>query len=134
MSSNHHTVTVTTRLDDEGTEDEYRRVESVRFACTAPAGSECRTYPECDCEQFDYNAANTHDTSGHVRVSGRECWLQAWFDNEGAIYSGDDADDMRDDNTPAVDRTGHITESWKWEWVEWSWATPADTDEKGDTQ
>ena len=125
MSTNYHTVTVKTRLDDEGTPDEARSVESVRFNCTAPEGADCRSYPECDCEQFDWNDAKTHDGAGHIRVTGRECFLKGWFDAEGAVYVGPDEDDRRDDYVPAIDRTGLIAVSFTDEWPEWEWATPS---------
>lgn len=125
MSTEYHTVTVTTRLGDAGTPDEERRVESVRFVCTAPEDADCRTYPTCDCERFDYNEAKTHDGAGHPRVIGQECWLQGWFDGESAVYAGDDYDDMRDDCIPAVDRTGSINILFTGdEWPEWEWASP----------
>ncbi|MFC5930901.1 hypothetical protein D6T64_11965 [Cryobacterium melibiosiphilum] len=123
MNSKFHTVTVITKLDDEETEDERRVVDTVTFACTAPADAECRSYPNCDCEWFNWNDARTHDGEGHARVSGRECSLQGWFDNGNAVYEGDDSDDMRDDYVPAIDRTGHITTSWMDEWPQWEWAT-----------
>jgi hypothetical protein len=126
MSDKLHTVTVTTRLDDEGTEDERRRVDQIKFTCTAAADAECRTYPkDCGCERFVWNEARTHDVEGHARTSGNECWMQDWFDCEGAVFTGDDADDMRDDCAPAIDRTGLITTSWMDEWIEWDWAEVA---------
>lgn len=123
MSTKFHTVTVKTRLDDEGTEDERRVVDDVTFACSEPFDAECRSYPECDCERFNWNEAKTHDVEGHPRVTGRECSLQGWFENGMAVYVGDDYDDMRDDCAAAVDRTGLITTSWMDEWPEWEWAT-----------
>lgn len=120
--SKFHTVTVTTALDDEGTPDESRRVESIKFACSAPPDADCRTYPEsCGCDYFEWNEAKTHDVEGHERVSGKDCWLTDWFANEGAVYTGDDYDDMRDDCLPAIDRTGHIVTTNNDEYVEWEW-------------
>ena len=122
MSSKFHTVTVTTKLDGEGTEDESRVVDTVTFACTAPAYADCRKYPECDCERFNWNEARTHDVEGHPRITGRECFIEGWFDSGMAVYEGDDYDDMRDDGVPAIDHTGLITESWMDEWPQWDWA------------
>lgn len=114
-----HTVTVTTRLDDAGTPDERRRVDEVRFVCTAPEDAECRTYPECDCESWHWNEDRTADEDGHPRVTGQECWLQGWFDAEQGVYTGEDGDDMRDDMVPAIDRSGPITATFLDEWIEW---------------
>lgn len=125
--SNHHSVTVTTRLEDEGTDDERRCVDTVKFECTAPDNADCRNYPKCDCESFEWNDAETHDTSGHKRVPGRPCWLTDWFDAPAVVYAGVDADDMRDDYAAAVDRTGPITHEFMYgEYVEWDWAGEGD--------
>ena len=126
LVSNHHTVAVTTRLDDEGTEKEQRVVESVKFTCTAPDTADCHTYPKCDCEQWRWDEGKTHDDNGHERVSGQKCWLIDWFDNDDmAVYSGSDADYGRNDYVPAVDRSGAIsTQFMEVEYVEWSWVTP----------
>ena len=122
-----HSVTVTTKTDDEGTEDECRRVDRIEFVGTAPADEECRTYPEsCGCESFEWNKARTHDMEGHPRTSGNECWMKDWFDAEGAMYDGDDQDDMRDDQVPAIDRSGDIIVSFVEEWIQWDWFTPTD--------
>jgi len=120
-----HSVTVTTTLDDEGTPDECRSVEQVKFTCTAETDAECRTYPDgCGCESFEWNKAGTHDTEGHLRTSGNRCWMQDWFENESAVYIGDDEDDMRDDRVPAINRTGLIIVTYSDEWIEWDWFTP----------
>lgn len=115
-----HTVTVTTRLDDEGTEDECRRVDGVRFTCDADAFADCRTYPDCDCEWFHWDENdNMRDENGHERLPGQSCWLEAWFDNEGAVYVGDDYDDMRDDCVPPINRSGPIEFRCVEDWPEW---------------
>jgi len=121
-----HTVNVTTTLDDEGTEDERRRVDDVRFACTASEDADCRTYPDCDCEAWFWNEDRTTDEAGHVRTPGHECWLAPWFENEGHSYAGEDADDARDDMVPAVDRSGHITVTFFDEWIEWKFVDAAE--------
>ena len=121
-----HSVTVTTLLDDEGTPDECRRVDKVKFTCTAEADAECRTYPDsCGCESFEWNEAGTHDIEGHPRTSGNECWMQDWFENQGAMFEGADAVDMRDDHVPAINRTGLVVVSFVEEWIEWDWFTPS---------
>lgn len=120
-----HSVTVTTAVDDEGTADEYRIVDRVKFTCSAPPEAECRTYPKhCGCERFEWNEARTHDVEGHPRTSGNDCWMQDWFDSEGAVYQGNDGDDMRDDCVPAIDRTGLVIVTFSDEWIEWDWFTP----------
>jgi len=121
MSANPHAVTVTTLVEDEGTEDERRVVDRVTFTCTAPGNDDCRTYPDCDCESWTWNDARTHDQDGHERVPGQECWLAGWFDNEGAIYIGDNYDDMRDDCVPAISRSGPVKTSQGDECPEWEW-------------
>jgi len=130
-----HSVTVTTLVDDEGTEDEYRRVDRVKFTCTAAAEAECRTYPKhCGCEAFEWNEARTHDIAGHPRTSGNDCWMQDWFDSEGAVYVGADEDDRRDDYVPAIDRTGLIIVAFSDEWIEWDWFTPKLTDSETESE
>jgi hypothetical protein len=121
-----HSVTVTTKVEDEGTPDEHRWVDEIKFTCTAAPDAECRTYPEsCGCESFEWNEARTHDVEGHPRLSGQQCWMQDWFDNSpSASYIGDDQDDMRDDYVPATDRTGLIIVTFQDEWIEWDWFTP----------
>lgn len=117
---NYHTVTVTTRADaDPNAEDGSRVVDRVTFVCTAPPDADCRSYPDCDCEAWRWDDSGMHDEEGHARVQGQPCWLTDWFANEGAIYTGDDADDMRDDYVPAIDRTGHISVVSGDEWPEW---------------
>lgn len=123
MTERHHIVTVTTRLDDEGTEDERRRVDEVRFVCTASEDAECRTYPDCDCEYFHWSDDLKTDVEGHLRLTGRECWISGWFDGDGHVYVGADPDDWRDDQVPAVDRSGPIDVrmvSYE-EYIEWEW-------------
>lgn len=125
LATFHHTVTVTTRIVDEGTEDEQRVVDRVTFKCRAAADADCRTYPDCDCESWSWNDAGTHDEAGHERKPGHRCWLADWFDVDGACYVGDDGDDMRDDQVPAVDRSGPITTTWCEDYIEWDWAVEA---------
>lgn len=120
-----HTVTVTTRVEDEGTEDERRRVDRIVFTCDAGPDADCRRYPDCDCETFVYVNDRNEDTSGHERVPGRSCLLADWFSAEGASYVGDDYDDMRDDGVPAIDRSGPIDVSWH-EWPEWTFRETPD--------
>lgn len=118
-----HTVTVTTRLDDEGTEDERRRVDTVTFVCDYPADADCRTYPNCDCERFTHDENDpSRDEAGHVLVAGQRCWLADWFDADGAVYVGDDYDDMRDDCVPPINRSGRIEFRGVEGWPEWWFA------------
>lgn len=137
-----HTVTVNTRLDDEGTEDEVRVVDSVVFTCTAPADGDCRTCPDCDCESWQWDTMTgaigpdgiempTHDIHGHERIPGRECWLIGWFQNNAAIYNGADRSDTRDDGIPAVDRSGPIRVWFIEEWPEWRWLHSSNTSPNG---
>lgn len=115
-----HHVAVSISVDDAGTADEYRRVDTVRFTCTAPADAACRTYPEnCDCERWYYDAAGVPDDAGHIRASGQPCWLTDWFESGMAVYVAADYDDMRDDAVPAIERSGNITISYGDEWPEW---------------
>ena len=133
MTANTHSVTVTTRLEDQGTEDERRVVDRVTFTCTAPDTADCRTYPKCDCESWSWNEAGTHDEDGHARVPGQECWIAGWIDNEMGSYTGADADEMRDDYVPAVDRSGPISaRSIDGEYLEWNWASSPEQEERND--
>lgn len=125
LATFHHTVTVTTRIVDEGTENEQRVVDRITFKCRAAADADCRTYPDCDCESWSWNDAGTHDEAGHERKHGRRCWLADWFDADGACYVGEGADDMRDDQVPALDRSGPITTTWCEDYIEWDWAVEA---------
>jgi len=123
-----HIVTVTTRVEDAGTADESRVVDRVTLACTEPEDADCRNHPTCDCEWWSYNDDKTADESGHERVSGQECLFKSWFENDGAVYIGEDLDDMRDDCVPAVDRSGPVVLAWTGdEWPEWDWAPIFDT-------
>jgi hypothetical protein len=123
-AGNPHTVTVTTKLMfDEDLGHVGPVVDTVTFTCTAPPDADCRTYPNCDCESWTYSESKTRDESGHLRVSGQQCWMVDWFDNGSATYVGLDADDMRDDGVPPIARTGTITRGFADEWVEWDWDT-----------
>ena len=110
-----HRVTVATRLEDEGTPDERRYVDRVTLTCDAVPEANCRMYPDCDCEGWPCE---------HERIPGQECVLKGWFDAEGAVYAGNDYDDMRDDCVPAVDRSGPIEVKWLDEWPEWTFIFP----------
>lgn len=127
-AAKHHRVTVTTRVENAGTADERRVVDRVAFECTAPADADCHTYPDCDCESWSWNDEETADQYGHERIPGRKCWLADWFEADGAIYQGEDADDMRDDQVPAVDRTGQISTYFQDEWIEWEFVNEGQTD------
>lgn len=124
-AENPHTVTVTTGLRYEGTDDERRYVQSVTFTCTAPSIADCRRYPDCDCDVWRWNDAETHDRNGHLRTPGHECWLADWFAGDGHCYTGDDFDDMRDDCVPAIDRSGTITTRFVEEHIEWDFEAAA---------
>lgn len=121
-----HVVTVTTHVEDEGTADEWRCVDRVTFRCSADAGADCRTYPQCGCEYWVYDDAEPSvDQCGHPRVAGQQCWIESWFENDAAAYVGDDRDDGREDGVPAVERSGPITVQMTQEWPEWEWADVA---------
>lgn len=118
-----HTVTITTRVDDEGTEDERRRVDRVSFTCNAGPDADCRRYPDCECESWKWDETGERDRYGHERIPGQKCWLSDWFDAEAACYVGDDMDDMRDDGVPAIDYSGEIeVVSFAAEFPEWVFA------------
>ena len=119
-----HTVTVTVRTEDEGTEDECLTVDSIRFACTAPEDAECRTYPVgCGCESFTFNPDRTEDLEGHKVTSGNKCWLTGWFENDSADYEGEDYDDMHENGVPSIARSGPIKHNWQEDYVAWEWDT-----------
>lgn len=134
-----HTVAVVVETDEDGP-----RVSAVNFTCTAPADASCRTYPSCDCEIFtecddpvlhaedEHTETARHDYSGHPYRSHQECWVQGWFDNGGAIYAGPDAGGMRDDQVPAVVRTGHVAVSFMEDYVEWTWHETPETAPRAD--
>ena len=81
----------------------------TKFECTNPEAA-CHIYPECDCESWADDHASERG-AGHAVVKHDDCWLQGWFDHgsPGAVYSGDDYNDMRDDGIPVgMTRTGRI--------------------------
>jgi len=121
MTPNYHTLTVKMAEADE---DGWRPVEpeSLAFTCTAPPDAECRTYPHCDCESWE--RAGDADQYGHPLVSGQECWLQGWFENNGVEYTGPDAVDGH----PPTERTGAINHEFAYDYVQWDWADEAGED------
>lgn len=123
-----HTVTVTTRVEDEGTEDERRRVDRVVFSCDAAEDADCRRWPDCGCEYWSWDETGDCDQNGHERIAGQRCWLSSWFEADGAVYVGDDYDDMRDDCVPAIDRAGEITTTWVGDWPEWTFVGSSDSE------
>lgn len=119
----HHLVTVKVSH-----EDGHPSFDGIEFACSAPEDAPCRTYPECDCERFDLDEDNPgHDFDGHPFVSGRDCWVAAWFDFasmwDDPPYVGPDKCDDTDCGVPLVARTGHVSivgfddGGPEWEWA-----------------
>lgn len=133
----HHVVTVEIIHDEP----------HVKFECSAPEDGPCRTYPRtavgpdwdgCECEVWfecdeshdedsecgQTDEAPTHDRSGHPFTSGQECWVKGWFDGDGSVYTGPDANEYRDDYAPTVARIGEVDVSFDGEYVEWQWHYP----------
>lgn len=93
----------------------------VSFECQ-DVTAKCHTYPVCDCESWgeDHNSENGagHELGHHV-----VCWMQGWFDAEGAVYIGDDAEDWEDNHIPRdMNREGFVTVSFEDEWIEFEFA------------
>lgn len=99
-----------------------------RFECQGSASAACHIYPACDCESWNDDHAKDYGP-GHEPVQQDECWLQGWFDNDAAVYAGEDATDMRDNGLPdTLCQEGAIEYSFCDEWIEWSFAaSPAGT-------
>lgn len=92
---------------------------SAAFECRGNEDSPCHHYPDCECESWD----DEHETD-HPRVAHQECWLQGWFDGEGAVYSGEDATDW-DEGLPreGMNKSGPIQAYYETEgYVSWDWA------------
>lgn len=92
----------------------------VKFECPWLYG-DCHFYPDCQCEYWDGNHFKENG-AGHERVHHDECWMQAWFDAGygGAVYEGDDADDMQDSGVPnGMNRAGEIITTWEYDYVAW---------------
>lgn len=125
----HHTVTVRTKTEDEGTPDAYTYLDEVTCECAAPADAPCRTYPDCYCEVFNDDPDNPgHDYAGHPFLKGRPCWVEDWFKanhNGGCTeYVGADATDAADCGVPIVDAAGHILVGFDTDHLTWEWANP----------
>lgn len=119
-----HVVTVTVNPADPDDEDERPTVDRVVFTCSAPEDADCRTYPTCDCETWRWSDDRMFDEAGHRRVRGQPCWITDWFETDGAVYAGDDLDDLRrDDCVPAVARSGPISMTFDGDGVEWTCST-----------
>lgn len=96
-----HTVTITT--DEHGTYG--------LFHCDQPDDAECHVYPDSEYWSED---------DGQHRYPHDECWLQPWFDNEMADYTGDDGlPEPGWAGVPRVNRTGEIEHVFCMEYVEW---------------
>lgn len=116
----YHRVTVTVTPADD---PEDRPEVDIRFACTAPEGAECRTYPDCDCESFTEGDVPGHDGSGHPYIAGRQCWLADWFDGNGAVFDGPDSELWEDHEHPAIARAGTIDVQWECDYINWHFVT-----------
>lgn len=115
VKPNYHRVTVTLAEPDE---DGWRGDPDVTFTCTAPKDADCRTYPECDCEWWIIE--DGHDQEGHPVVTGRECWVRSWFDNDAIPYAGSDDDG---DGFPTIERSGTTLVSTEDDYPQWVWST-----------
>lgn len=90
----------------------------LKFECPWLYG-DCHFYPTCSCESWDIDHFKDYGP-GHERQHHTECWMQAWFDNDGAVYQGEDMDDMRDNCLPwGMNRSGEIETTHMDEWLEW---------------
>lgn len=84
-------------------------VENGRITkLVCPEAEECHVYPKCDCESWSDDHPETHG-EGHEIVYHKDCWLQGWFDADGASYDGADGNDMTDNGMPReMTRSGYI--------------------------
>lgn len=96
-----HSVTITT--DEHGTYGQ--------FHCDQPRTEECHVYPDSEYwYEDDGQERHEHDT----------CWLQDWFDNEMADYTGDDGlSEPGWAGVPRISRSGEIEHVFCMEYVEW---------------
>lgn len=102
MPEHLHAVTITG-------DDEHPKIE---FTCHGDRDSECRSYPDCDCETW---IRGEHE---HEFVPHDTCWMKTFFDNpdDGGLepmpeYLADD------DIHPGM--SGPITTHFNGEWIEW---------------
>ena len=115
MSNLPHYVTVETFPYSGDTDFE----PTLKFECPWKYGA-CHFYPACECESFDGHHLKDHGV-GHERVWHEECWMQGWFDSDcGAVYEGEDADDMNDSCLPnGMNRKGWVEVTWEYDYVGW---------------
>ncbi len=121
-----HTVKVTTRERDPGTEHARMVVAAVAFTCSGDKTSPCHQYPACGCEVWALDIHGDAAAAGHEDTPHARCWLAAWFDSGCAVYQGDDADEGTDDGVPVIDREGLIATGFEDEYLTWEWAVDSD--------
>ena len=98
-----HTLTIITEHSD----NKDARVVDTVFTCTAGPEEPCRNYHVCPTMEHENFADCIHDGIMPYQ-SGQECWLQPWFDESCATYTGDGFDEHNKNGVPTIDKTGHI--------------------------
>ena len=84
----------------------------IQFTCHSDQHAECRNYPDCQCESWD-------DDHEHPKVPQPECWMQAWFDNDGIDPMSENLEDC--EYRPGM--SGPIKTYFCEEYIEWEFAS-----------
>lgn len=92
--------------------------DTLTFTCYGDEKAECHIYPDCQCEIW------FRDEPCHPFVPHSECWMQGFFDNDVAGFTGpdEDRDDSGDFAKPRTSYSGPVTVEFEEEYVAWDWA------------
>jgi len=96
----------------------------LHFTCSSEPDAPCRSYPDCDCSfdlWFEHDTKPGYATCGHKLISGQNCTVRPYFEDDSAVYVGPDA---IDDAPPATDRDGWIDTAFDGESLTWQFADP----------
>lgn len=97
-------------------------IRGSRFVCTASAEAKCRTYPACECEDWDPDLHGDPPAAGHENVPQEHCWIKPWLDATDLTdcYGGDDLTWLTDADVTFPD--GPITTEWHGDYLTWEYA------------
>jgi hypothetical protein len=99
-----------------------KRAHELTFECRGDLTSPCHQYPD------DVEAWHEPD---ETFVPHERCWLQDWFDNDSATYTGTVREEYGDNDYPPVSASGPIVATFHSDHVEWDWARSREPHEHG---